>query len=402
MNLISSYLCPTRVHLGIGAHAKIVDVVRSQMPITTTTRGVFIVVDAAVHGTKFFAGIRDLLQTEGVELAEFSEVEPDPSANTVHRAFDAFKSHDAKLVIAVGGGSSIDVAKAVCILGTNGGRIHDYEGIEKFSTPPIPLVAIPTTAGTGSEVSGSCVITDNESGRKMSVRHATLNPAAVALLDPLALTSLPAHVATHSGMDAFVHAFESFVSREANLITDAINLQAIELISANIRRFVANREDLDAGLKMLVGSCMAGMTFGQTGIGNVHCIARFVGAYFHLSHGLSNAVCLPHVARFNLEVCPEKYARVARAMGRSVAGLPELSAAATAIEAMETFKATDAVKAIEALCADLKIPARLRDVGADEAKLSEIAELCTKANYARWNPRPTSTADFKAILEQSF
>lgn len=300
------------------------------------------------------------------------------------------------LVIAVGGGSSIDVAKAVGILGTNGGRIHDYEGIEKFSTPPIPLIAVPTTAGTGSEVSGSCVITDTETGRKMSVRHATLNPAAVALLDPLALTSLPAHVATHSGMDAFVHAFESFVSREANLITDAINLQAIELISVNIRQFVANREDLEAGLKMLVGSCMAGMTFGQTGLGNVHWIARFVGAFFLLSHGLSNAVCLPHVARFNHEACPQKYARVARAMVRSVAGLSELGVAGAAIDAIE------GIKAIEALCEDLKIPARLRDVGADESKLGEIAELCTKANYARWNPRLTTTADFKAILEKSF
>jgi alcohol dehydrogenase len=382
---ISSYLCPTRVHMGVGAHTKIVDVVRSQ-----EARRVFVVVDAAVRDTEFFVSFRGLLQREGVEVAEFSDVEPDPSANTVHRAFDQCQAHEAKLIVAVGGGSSIDVAKAVGILGTNGGRIHDYEGIEKFSKPPIPLVAVPTTAGTGSEVSGSCVITDTETGKKMSVRHASLNPASVAILDPLALRTVPAHVAAHSGMDAFVHAFESFISRQSNLITDAINLQAIELISGNIRQFVANRENLDAGLKMLVGSCMAGMTFGQTGLGNVHCIARFIGAYFHLSHGLSNAVCLPHVARFNLVACPDKYARVAQAMGRPVAGLPELDAARQAIEA------------IDILCRDLDIPPRLRDVGVDEAKLDEIAEQCTKANYVRWNPRRTSTADFKAILERSF
>jgi alcohol dehydrogenase len=141
-------------------------------------------------------------------------------------------------------------------------------------------------------------------------------------------------VAAHSGIDAFVHAFESYVSRQANLMTDAINLQAIELLSANIRPFVANRENLEAGLNMLVGSALAGITFGQTGLGNVHCMARFVGARFHLSHGLSNAVCLPHVAQFNMLASPEKFARVAVAMGRPVERLPTLDAAQAAVEAI--------------------------------------------------------------------
>lgn len=382
---ISTFFCPTRLYMGIGSHRKLGDLLRAQ-----GCKRLFVVIDGALLSGEFYTNIRSMLDGLGVAIASYSEIEPDPSAITVERAFAACQAHQATALLAVGGGSAMDVAKAVGILATNGGRIHDYEGIEKFTTPPLPLIAIPTTAGTGSEVSGSCVITDTEKNLKMSIRHAALNPARFAILDPLALRTLPAHVAAHSGMDAFVHAFESYISRQANLVTDAINIEAIELLAANIRPFVANRDNLEAGLNMLVGSALAGITFGQTGLGNVHCMARFVGAYWHLSHGLSNAVCLPHVARFNLSANPRKFARVAAAMDRPVRGLAEMDAARAAVDA------------IEALCRDLAIPARLRDVGATEDKFDEIAELCTQANYNRWNPRTTSTADFRTLFAEAF
>ncbi|GAB3074492.1 iron-containing alcohol dehydrogenase [Bordetella muralis] len=382
---ISTFFCPTRLYMGIGSHRKLGDLLRAQ-----GCNRLFVVIDGALLSGEFYTNIRTMLDDLGIAIASYSEIEPDPSAITVERAFAACQAHQATALLAVGGGSAMDVAKAVGILATNGGRIHDYEGIEKFTTPPLPLIAIPTTAGTGSEVSGSCVITDTEKNLKMSIRHAALNPARFAILDPLALRTLPAHVAAHSGMDAFVHAFESYISRQANLVTDAINIEAIELLAANIRPFVANRDNLQAGLNMLVGSALAGITFGQTGLGNVHCMARFVGAYWHLSHGLSNAVCLPHVARFNLSANPRKFARVAAAMDRPVRGLAEMDAARAAVEA------------IEALCRDLAIPARLRDVGATEDKFDEIAALCTQANYNRWNPRTTSTADFRALFAEAF
>ena len=371
--------------MGVGAHERILEVVRQQ-----ACDRLFVAVDAALVDTPFYKGIAALLALAGVEIAIYTDIEPDPSAITVERAFAVCRDHGASVILAIGGGSTIDVAKAVGILATSGGRIHDYEGIDKISIPPLPLIAIPTTAGTGSEVSGSCVITDTEKNLKMSIRHAALNPATVAILDPLALRTVPAHVAAHSGMDAFVHAFESYISRGANLMTDAINLYAMELIASNIRQFVANRENLEAGLNMLCGSALAGITFGQTGLGNVHCMARFVGAYFHLSHGLSNAVCLPHVARFNLVANPQKYARVAGAMGRPVQELPVLDAARAAVEA------------IERLCRDLSIPARLRDVGARQETFDEMATLCAQANYNRWNPRHTTAADFRALFDQAY
>lgn len=306
------------------------------------------------------------------------------------RAYEVCRSNDAQAILALGGGSTIDVAKSVAILATNGGRIQDYEGIEKFSKPPLPRIAIPTTAGTGSEVSGSCAITNNETNLKMAIRHPTLNPANVAILDPIALATLPAHVATHSGMDAFVHAFESYLSLKANPLTDALNLHALELISQNIRPFVANRNNLEAGLAMQCGSSLAGMTFGITGLGNVHCMARVVGACFNVSHGLSNAICLPHVAEFNLVANPRRYARIAAAMGRFVDGMPELDAAA------------EALRAIQSLCRDLEIPNGLRDIGAAADQFPEMARVCVAENYNRWNPRHTTYDDFLALFRKAF
>jgi len=381
----STFYCPTRLFMGAGSIRKIGELVAMH-----DCRRLFIAVDGAVLQTPFYTEVRQLLDGAGVQYEAYSDIEPDPSAHTVERAHALCQKLDANMLLALGGGSTIDVAKAVGILSTNGGRIHDYEGIERFSIPPLPLIAVPTTAGTGSEVSGSCVITDTEKNLKMSIRHAALNPAMYAILDPHALTTLPASVAAHSGLDAFVHAFESYISVQSNLVTDAINIQALELISANIRPFVANRNNTLAAQNMLCGSAMAGITFGQTGLGNVHCMARFVGAFFHLSHGLSNALCLPAVAQFNLLACPEKFARVAQAMGRPV-------------QAMNTIDAAQAaVAAIKNLCADLGIPSRLRDAGVTDDRFDEMAELCATANYNRWNPRATTAADFRALFSQAY
>lgn len=381
----STFSCPTRITMGVGSHQQLRDVL-AELGVAR----LFVAVDAALRKGDFYQGIARILEDAGIQVTTFSEIEPEPSASTVAVAFDACQAHRAQAVLAVGGGSTMDVAKAVAILATNGGQIQDYEGVEKFKVPPLPRIAIPTTAGTGSEVSGSCVITDTERGLKMSIRHAAMNPANVAILDPLALTTVPAHVAMHAGVDAFVHAFESYISLGANPVTDALNLHAIELISGNIRQYTAHRGNLEAGLAMLCGSTLAGMTFGITGLGNVHCMARFVGTYFHQSHGLSNAICLPFVVDFNAVANPAKYARVAQAMGRHVNGLPLLEAARQAQEA------------IREMCGDLGVPARLRDIGATDEKFEELARLCVEANYNRWNPRYTTQMDFLQLFQKAY
>lgn len=385
MSNVLSFYCPTNIYMGIDAHRKVDSLIKEWK-----IKKLFLVVDHAILKTEIYSLVEEILKKNNVPFEIYTEIEPDPSANTVEKAYELYKKSGASTMLAIGGGSTMDVGKAVGILATNGGRIHQYEGIEKFSIPPLPFIAIPTTAGTGSEVSGSCVITDTERGLKMSIRHASLNPAKVAILDPVALKSLPATVAAHSAMDAFVHAFESYIALNASLMTDAINLSAIELIAQNVRPFVANRANLDAGLKMACASNLAGITFGLTGLGNVHCMARFVGAFFHVSHGLSNAICLPYAAEFNLIANPKKYARVALAMGENIQGLTELEAANKAIDA------------IKRLCRDLGIPEKLRDIKATEDKLPEMAKLCVEANYNRWNPRHSTYNDFLTLFQKAY
>ncbi|MBR0648345.1 iron-containing alcohol dehydrogenase [Roseomonas terrae] len=381
--MLQSFFCPTRIHFGAGAHEKLAELVG-----TLNCTRIFVTADPAMRSSAILARILAILDQAGIAHSVFSDIEPDPSDTTVAKAFEQCRAHGATAILALGGGSTIDVGKGAGILMTNGGRINDYEGIEVFRTPPLPLIAIPTTAGTGSEVSGSCTITDTTRNLKMSIRHASLNPARIAILDPVALRTLPEHVAVHSGIDAFVHAFESYVSKGANPFTDALNLRAMTLLAGSIRAFAADRTNEQAGLDMLMGSAMAGMCFGQTGLGNVHCIARFLGAYFHLSHGLSNALCLPAVAEFNRPAAIARYARVAPLLGVTD-DLPE----------EEASRAT--VAAIAQLCRDLGVPPRLRDAGAREEVYEEMADLCVAAGYDRWNPRPTTREDFLALLRQA-
>jgi len=382
---VQSFYCPTKIHMGINSHHKLNDII-NEFKIDR----LFVVVDGVIAKTEIFASVEKILKDNKIAYDLFSEVEPDPSAASVEKAFDLYKVNQAPFVLAVGGGSTMDTGKSVGILAKNGGRIKDYEGIEKFSIPPVPLIAIPTTAGTGSEVSASCTITDTDRGLKMSIRHPSLNPAKIAILDPIALKTLPASVAAHVAVDAFVHAFESYISLNANPITDAMNLHAMELMSQNIRQFVSNRTNLEAGLNMACGSNLAGITFGLTGLGNVHCMARFVGAFCHVSHGLSNAVCFPAAAEFNLLANPGKYARVAVSMGENIQGLTEMEAAKKGFNA------------IKSMCLDLGIPDRLRDIGATEEMLPQMAKLSFDAGYNKWNPRYTTYEDFLALFKRAY
>lgn len=382
---MQTYYSPTRIVIGSGVHAQ-----AGSFLSEVGCRRVLLVADRALLETPIHAGVCAALHGEGIAWTVFSDIEPDPSDTSVAGAFELARNFEIDGVVALGGGSTMDVGKAVALLMTNGGTIHDYEGIKKFSTAPLPSLAIPTTAGTGSEVSGSCVITDTTRHLKMSIRHADYNPATVALLDPLAVATLPGHVAMHAGMDAFVHAFESFLSLDANPMTDALTLRAMELISASLLPFIANPRNEEAAQTMLCGSALAGMAFGITGLGNVHCISRFLGVHFHLSHGLSNALCLPHVAEFNRIAVPEKYARLARLFGCDKPGMTTMEAASTTVDFIRAF------------CIDAGVPARLRDAGIEAHAFDEIASQCAGAGYNRWNPRFTTEADFRSILEEAY
>jgi len=380
-----TYCCPTKIYLGFGAHKRLPEILAG-----LGVKHLLFLSDHGVATGEIFALVKEILAENGVAYDSFTDIEPEPGVGTVERAFCVYQADKAQALLALGGGSVMDVAKAVGILATNGGRIQDYEGIDKFRKPPLPIVALPTTAGTGSEVSGSCVITDSVRGVKMSIRSAALNPAKVAILDPIGLRSLPVPAATYAAMDAFVHALESYVSLNANPVSDAMNLYAIELISSHVRPFIADRRNPEPGLKMLSAASLAAMGFSNTGAGNIHCMARFIGAFFHVPHGLANAVCLPYGAEFNLMANPEKFARVALAMGENITGLSAREAGRKAIEAMKT------------LCKDLNIPLKLRDIGVRKERVGEMAKLAFEADYNRWNPRYTTLDDFVSLFESAF
>lgn len=384
MNVLT-YLCPTKIYMGINAHKKLKEIIAEQK-----VKHLFLMCDPGVVSGEIYQFVENILKDNHVTFDVFTEIEPDPSTKTVEKAYEICRTTRPSILLALGGGSTMDAAKAAGILATNGGRIQDYEGNDKFKNPPLPLIAIPTTAGTGSEVSYVCVITDTERATKMPIRSAALNRAQIAILDPVALTSLPEKAAAHVAMDAFVHALESYVSLNANPITDAVNLHAIELIAQNVRSFVSNRNHLEAGFHMLCAATLAGMGFSNTGLGNIHCMARLVGAFFHVPHGLSNAVCLPYVAEFNLVANPEKFARVALAMGEKIQGLTGLEAGRKAIEAIKQMNR------------DWDIPMKLREIGVTADRLPEMARLAFESNYNRWNPRYTTVEDFRSLFEKAF
>lgn len=382
---LATFSCPTRIHFGIGAHGRLGDIVRKNR-----WKRILIAVDPALTESEILSFAKSALEQEGIAIDVFSGIEPEPKDRNAQSAFESCAAHEAEAIVAIGGGSTIDVAKAAAILMTNGGVIADYEGIEKYSIAPLPIVAFPSTAGTGSEVSGACVITDTTRAAKMAIRHAIFGPANYAILDPLAVSTAPAHVAAHAGIDAFVHAFESYISKHANAFSDAVNLHAIRLLSASIRQYVANRQNTEAALDMLCGSSLAALSFAHTGLGNVHCMAMAVGSRFAVPHGLANAVCLPHVAEFNFIANPARYAELAEAMGVNVTGMDTLDAGRKGLAA------------IDLLCRDLGIPSRLRDVGVQDDAIEILARQSFQSDYNRWNPRYTTEADFLELFHKAY
>lgn len=289
----------------------------------------------------------------------------------------------------MGGGSSIDTAKAVGILATNGGDIREYYGNNKVKNPILPLVAVPTTAGTGSEVTPSAVIGDTAQNKvKFPIRSELIRPK-VAVLDPTLLRSLPRRVAAICGMDALTHAVESFVSLGSNPFTEVLSLEAIRLIGTNLRRFVSEPANLDAASPVMFGSTMAGIAFSIGRLGNVHCMARPLEEKLGLEHGLACAVLLPHVIEFNIVACPPKFARIAQTMGGEVKGLTDLEAARILLEL------------IRKLNSDLLIPSFLGRPHVSSDEIEEMARFCSKTNYNEWNPRHTEFNDFVNLFEKA-
>lgn len=349
---------------------------------------VLIVTDRGIAASDVIGKITAGLERAGLRFEVFDGIEPNPAASAVERAAEQARQRGADAILAVGGGSPIDAAKMVSVLAKRGGTVRDYEGIGTVPEPVLPLVAIPTTVGTGSEVTRGAVITDTERNQKMVVVSPFIFPR-VAILDPSLLAKLPPHITAATGMDSLTQALEAYVSRGANPISDALNLEALRLIAENLRLAVA-RNDLHALAKMQIATTMQGIGFPNAGLGLVHAMSNTAGGMFGTAHGVTNAIILPHVMEFNVSADPVRFARVAEAMGEPVAGISTRAAA------------DRAVQAVRVLSADVGIPGSLADIGVDPAAIPDMADLAVNAIDAPTNPRHFTRDDIVVLFRRSF
>lgn len=339
------------------------------------------------------------LQAAGIEVDTFTDIEGNPSVETVEKATAAFKEADADFIVAFGGGSPMDVAKAVGVTAKYGGSITEYEGAHKVPGPIIPLIAIPTTAGTGSEVTAFSVITDHSRDYKLTVFSYEILPA-YAILDAELLTTAPASVAAACGIDAFIHAEEAYISTAASPFSDAMAEKAMSLIGKNIRRFVANRGDIEAAEAMLVGSLFAGIAFSFARLGNVHAMSHPVSAFFDVPHGVANAVLLPVIAEYNALADHGRYLTIYN----DISPVPAYE---------EEFEPLMLVDAIRELCEAIGIPANLTEainnasktgpVSTEEieGKIEAMAVDAMKSGNIAVNPRASKQCDIEMLYRKA-
>ena len=327
------------------------------------------------------------MKEAGYEADVFTQTEANPSVDTVERAVEGYKNCGADMIVGLGGGSPIDVAKAVGVLVKYGGRITEYEGGGKVPGPIVPLIAIPTTAGTGTEVTAFSVITDHSRNYKLTVFSYDILPS-YAILDSELIMTAPASVAAACGMDAMIHALEAYVSTAASPFSETMSEKALELIGRSIRRYVANRTDEEAANDMIVGSLFAGLAFSWARLGNVHAMSHPVSAYFDVPHGVANAILLPTILDYNKMADNGKYRKIYNYISKTPAY-------------EEEFVPDMLVDEIRALNELLGIPSALSEVGVTEDQIPAMAQDAMKSGNIAVNPRSTTIRDIEMLYKKA-
>lgn len=366
---------------GAGAIAEIVTEVRSR-----GFQKAFVCSDPDLIRFGVTAKVTDLLDANSIPYAVFSEIKPNPSIKNVQDGVEAFKASGADCIIAVGGGSAMDTAKAVGIIITNPefADVRSLEGVAPTKNPCVPILAVPTTAGTAAEVTINYVITDEEKNRKMVCVDTHDIPIA-AFVDPDMMATMPAGLTAATGMDALTHAIEGFTTKAAWTMTDMFHLKAIEIIAASLRGAVANTPEGREG--MALGQYIAGMGFSNVGLGIVHSMAHPLGAVYDTPHGVANAIILPTVMEYNAEATGDKYKYIAAAMG--VEGTENMS--------VEEYRKA-AVDAVKQLSQDVGIPTDLKEIVKPE-DVPFLAESAYADACRPGNPKDTSVEDITALYQ---
>ncbi|MGB9939565.1 iron-containing alcohol dehydrogenase [Methanosarcina sp.] len=340
------------------------------------------------HGERLALDIYKILEGAGLEATIFAGADPNPTDTSVMEGADIYRKEDCNMIIAVGGGSPMDCAKAIGIVVYNGGLINDYEGVGKVTKGIPPLITVNTTAGTASEMTSFTIITDTKRHIKMAIVDPRITPD-VAVNDPELMVSMPPALTAATGMDALTHAVEAYVSTMATPTTDAAAIKSIELISKYLREAVAHGEDVRNRDMMAHAEYLAGIAFNNASLGYVHSMAHQLGGLYDLPHGVCNAILLPYVEAYNKKVVPERFADIAKAMGENIEGLSPEEAADRAIDA------------IRKLASDIGIPSGLKELGAKEEDLELLAEHAMQDVCRLTNPRDLSKEDIIEIYRKA-
>jgi alcohol dehydrogenase class IV len=335
------------------------------------TKGL-IVTDEVLLKLGLLDNIKRALSQAKIQFTLYSDVFTEPTVEFVEEGLKAYRENGCDFLLAVGGGSAIDTAKAIAIMVTNTGSLEDYQGLGKIPEVGVPLIAVPTTAGTGSEVTQFTIITDTRRNVKMLIGSPFLLPQK-AIVDPLLTLSMPRSLTAATGIDALTHAIEAYISVKAQPMSDIFSLSAIELISGNLRRAWSNGNDIEAREKTMLGALQGGIAFSNSSVALVHGMSRPIGAYFHVPHGVSNAALLGVVTEFSLTGNPARYARIASAMGENAEHLPVMKAADLA------------AKSIKRLIKDIKIPS-LQELGVGKEELGKLAPRMAEDAIASGTP----------------
>ncbi len=349
-------------------------------------RKALIVSDKPLVDSGLVENLLGLLDAQDILYIIYKDVSPNPTVAQVELGLKLYLDNGCDYLISFGGGSPHDCAKAIALLATNGGNLRNYEGTDKSKNTSAPLIAINTTAGTGSEVTRFCIITDEERHVKMAISDWHITPI-IAVSDAELMTGMPPGLTAATGLDALTHAIEAYVSIEASPVTDCQALKSIELIFANLHKAYLNGTDLDAREGMAYAEYLAGIAFNNAGLGLVHAMAHQLGGFYNLPHGLCNAILLPAVMEFNLPVIPARYADIARAAGIATTGLSSVESGKLVIDQ------------VRQLYISLGLPAKLSDLkGFNQEDIPHLADNALKDICSLTNPRPGSKEEIQGIF----
>ena len=379
-----TFQVPSNILFENGASRKVAD-----LAAAFGAQRILLVTDRGVRDAGLTRAAEDALRDAGLDRVVFEDVVADPPSEVIERAVALCRDERIDLVLSIGGGSALDTAKLVAYLAESGDRLDDIYGVGLAKGERLPLLLVPTTAGTGSEVTPIAIVTTPTTEKKGVVSPRLLPDWAI--LDPELTLGLPSHVTAATGIDAMVHAIEAYTSRHRkNPMSDQLARQALALLSQNIREVCRNGANLEARSQMLLGSMLAGMAFANAPVAAVHALAYPIGAIFHVPHGLSNALVLMGVLRFNLPAAEALYAELAPIIDPEATGLPVAEAASRFVEGLA------------AICRDCKVPASLAEVGVRESDLPKLAEDAMKQTRLLVNnPREMTYADAFAIYGEA-